>query len=180
LFAIASCAALAFSIGQITNTLLPALIALYLHGTSVTYSMAEAAWSAGALFVGICLASSSTPASHSIRLDLIAIVCMAGILGVIPFCSTFPALLLAHLLLGAGFAMVRIRSETRFLAECPIDLLGRFRANSSLMTSTMGLMIFATPTFFRAATVADLYTAMAGAVAVSAGGLLFAVRVRSP
>lgn len=176
LFAIASCSALAFSIGQITNTLLPALIALYLHGTSVTYSMAEAAWSAGALLVGIWLASFSTPISNSIRPDLITIVCMAGVLVAVPYCSSFAALLFAHLLLGAGFAMVRIRNETRFLSRCPIDLLGRFRANGSLMTSTVGLVVFVTPTLFRAATLADLYAAMAGAVALSAAGLLFASR----
>lgn len=44
LFSIASCAALAFAIGQITNTLLPGLVGVYLHGTSASYSMAEAAW----------------------------------------------------------------------------------------------------------------------------------------
>lgn len=178
LFSIASCAALAFAIGQITNTLLPGLIGVYLHRTSASYSMAEAAWSAGALLAGLCLARFSTNAPAPLHRDLFTIGTMAGTLAVVPYLSAFPALLLAHFLLGAGFALVRIRSETRFLAECPTHLLGRFRANSSLMTSSIGLVVFAAPMLSPRLTVADLYPLMAGAVAVSALGLLAASRAR--
>jgi MFS family permease len=172
LFSIAGCAALAFSIGQITNTLLPALIGVYLHGTSVSYSMIEAAWSLGALLVGLWLAKFAANSPSSIRRDFIMVGGMAGVLAAVPFLSAFPALLSTHFLLGAGFALVRIRSETRFLAECPRHLLGRFRANSVFMTSSVGLLIFAAPTLYGGASVADLYIVMAGAVAVSAIGLL--------
>jgi MFS family permease len=172
LFSIASCAALAFSIGQITNTLLPALIGVYLHGTSASYSMIEAAWSIGALLVGLWLAKFAANSPSSIRRDFLMVGGMAGVLAAVPFLSAFPALLSTHFLLGAGFALVRIRSETRFLAECPRHLLGRFRANSLFMTSSVGLLIFATPTLYGGASVADLYIVMAGAVAVSAIGLL--------
>jgi MFS family permease len=172
LFSIATCAALTFSIGQITNTLLPALIGVSLHGTSVSYSMIEAAWSVGALLVGLWLAKFAANSPNSIRRDFIAVGGMAGILAAVPFLSAFPALLSTHFLLGAGFALVRIRSETRFLAECPRHLLGRFRANSLFMTSSLGLLIFATPTIYGGASVADLYIGMAGAVAISAIGLL--------
>jgi hypothetical protein len=72
----------------------------------------------------------------------------------------------------AGFALVRIRSETRFLAECPRHLLGRFRANSSLVTNSVGSLIFATPTLYGGVSVSVLYVLMAGAVALSAIGLL--------
>lgn len=172
LFAIASCAALAFSIGQITNTLLPALIAVYLKGTSVSYSMIEAAWSLGALLVALWLARFSSHTRSSVRRDFIIVGVMAGILAAVPFLSAFPALLSTHFLLGAGFALVRIRSETRFLAECPTHLLGRFRANSLFMTSSVGLLIFATPALYRAASVADLYLVMAGVVVISAIGFI--------
>ncbi|MGN6667273.1 MAG: MFS transporter [Trinickia sp.] len=174
LFAIASCAALVFSIGQITNTLLPALISVYLGGTSVSYSLIEAAWSAGALLVGLWLAGFAAHSPGSIRRDFAVVGAMAGVLAAVPFLSALPVLLAAHFLLGAGFSLVRMRSETRFLAECPIHLLGRFRANSLFMTSSIGLLIFATPTLCRGASVADLYMVMAGAVATSAIAL-FAV-----
>ncbi|WP_240324370.1 MFS transporter [Trinickia diaoshuihuensis] len=176
LFLIASCAALAFSIGQVTNTLLPGLVSVYLHGTSVNYSMVEGAWSVGALLTGVWLARFSTHASSSIHRDFMVIGAMAVVLAAIPFCPSFPALLLMHFLLGAGFALVRIRSETRFLSECPAQLLGRFRANSSLMTSSIGLTIFAAPTLCRGATAAGLYVAMAGAIAITVIGLLLATR----
>lgn len=172
LFTIASCAALAFSIGQITNTLLPALIGVYLRRSSISYSMIEAAWSVGALLVGLWLAKHSANSPSAICNDFIMIGAMAGILAAVPFLSAFPALLATHFFLGAGFSLVRIRSETRFLAECPTHLLGRFRANSLFMTSGIGLLIFATPNLYRGASVADLYLAMAAVVAVSVAGLL--------
>ncbi|CAN7200660.1 MFS transporter [Trinickia sp. LjRoot230] len=176
LFAIATCAALAFSIGQITNALLPALIGVYFRGTSVNYSMIEAAWSIGALLVGLWLARFAANFPSSMQLDFIVVGAMAVVLAAIPLLSAFPALLTTHFSLGAGFALVRIRSETRFLTECPRHLLGRFRANSVLMTSGVGLLIFATPSVYGGASVAELYVAMAGVVAASAIGLLVVTR----
>jgi len=101
---------------------------------------------------------------------------MAIALAAIPLLSAFPALLTTHFFLGAGFSLVRIRSETRFLAECPRHLLGRFRANSVLMTSGIGLLIFSAPTVYAGASVAGLYVAMASVVAVSALGLLLVTK----
>lgn len=176
LFAIATCAALAFSIGQITNTLLPALIAFHFHGTSADYSMTEAAWSIGALLVGVWLAKFAANSPGTMRVDFIVVGAMAIVLAAIPLLSAFPALLIMHFFLGAGFALVRIRSETRFLAECPRHLLGRFRANSLLMTSGTGLLIFAAPSLYSGASVAGLYVAMAGVVVVSAIALLVATK----
>jgi hypothetical protein len=175
LFAIASCAALVFSIGQITNTLLPGLIGVHLHGSSVHYSMIEAAWSAGALLVGLWLARFATAPITSIRADAALIGTMAAVLAIVPSVSDIPALLLLHFALGAAFAFVRVRSETRFLAECPMHLLGRFRANSLFMTSSVGLAIFATPSLWPAASVGNRYLMMAAAVAIFALGLLVAV-----
>lgn len=172
LFSIASCAALAFSIGQITNTLLPALVGVHLRGTSVSYSMIEAAWSIGALLVGLWLAKFAAHSPGSMHRDFLMVGVMAAVLAAVPFLPALPALLSTHFLLGAGFALVRIRSETRFLAECPRHLLGRFRANSLFITSSVGLLIFATPTLYASASVSDLYLVMAGVVAASAIGLL--------
>lgn len=172
LFSIACCAALAFSIGQITNTLLPGLVGVHLRGTSVSYSMIEAAWSLGALLVGLWLAKFAARSPGSIRKDYAIVAAMAVVLAAVPILPALPALLTTHFLLGAGFALVRIRSETRFLAECPRHLLGRFRANSVFITSSIGSLIFATPALFGSVSVAGLYLVMAGIVAISSIGLL--------
>lgn len=176
LFSIACCAALVFSIGQITNTLLPALVGVHLHGTSVSYSMIEAAWSVGALLVGLWLAKFALRSPGSIQRDFMMVGAMAVVLTAVPFLPALPALLSTHFLLGAGFAFVRIRSEARFLAECPRHLLGRFRANSLFITSGVGLLIFAAPAVYDGASVADLYLVLAGVVAVSAIGLLLVTK----
>lgn len=175
LLPIASCAALVYAIGQITNTLLPGLVGVHLHGSSVNYSMVEVAWSAGALLVGVWLARFATGSITSIRTDALLIGGMAAGPALVPSVPAFPAQLMLHFALGAGFALVRVRSERRFLAECPMHLLGRFRANSLFLTSGVGLVIFATPSLWPAATVGYLYLTMAGAVALSAFGLLIAV-----
>lgn len=52
------------------------------------------------------------------------------------------------------------------------NLLGRFRANGLFITSSVGLLIFATPTLYAGAAASALYLVMAGVVAVSAIGLL--------
>ena len=56
-----------------------------------------------------------------------------------------------------------------------MHLLGRFRANSLFMTSSIGLAIFAAPSLWPVASVGSLYLMMAGAVALFAFGFLVAV-----
>jgi predicted MFS family arabinose efflux permease len=167
LFRIACCAALAFSIGQVTNTLLPALMRLYLGLTGGSYSLVEASWSIGALAAGLAFAKFAKSKLGELGHDFFFILVLAGLLSIIPQLSWLPALLTAHLLLGAGFSFVRIRSETRFLTECPTHLLGRFRANSLFITSLVGLVVFATPTVYSDFSVPSLYQLLSGMVAIS-------------
>lgn len=167
LFAVAGCAALVFSIGQITNTLLPALIYLSLKLNSTNYAMVEVAWSIGAFCVSVFLASKVRRSVGPIMHDLWLIALMACLLIVIPWMAYFPMLLAMHLLLGIGFAAVRIRSETRFLLICPMGLLGRFRANSLFMTNLIGLIIFAMPTLNSNLTVTTLYLLLAVVILVT-------------
>lgn len=176
LFRIACCAALAFSMGQITNTLLPVLIRLRLGLTGSSYSLVEASWSIGALTAGVAFSKFASSKLGELGHDFFFILVLAGLLSIVPQLSWFPALLTAHLLLGVGFSFVRIRSETRFLTECPTHLLGRLRANSLFITSLVGLIIFATPTIYSNLSVSSLYQLLSGMVAISAIALLVFVR----
>lgn len=180
LFLIACCSALAFAIGQVTNTLLPALMSLYLGLTGKSYSLVEAAWSIGALAASVSLAKIPRVKVGELRHDLVIIVAVAGLLSIVPRLPWLPALLAAHLMLGAAFSLVRVRSESRFLTECPIHLLGRFRANSLFMTSSIGAAIFMTPTICDDFSMPGLYRVLSAMVAASATTLLvFSSRRRS-
>jgi len=168
LFSVACCSALVFSIGQVTNTLLPALINIDLKQTSVSYSMIEVAWSIGAFCVSALMASKIRHSKGQISHDLLLIAIMATLLGIAPNLASFEALLFVHILLGIGFSFVRIRSETRFFEICPTPLLGRFRANSLFLTNLIGLLIFATPTMYRDLSVQSLYLLLSATILVSA------------
>jgi MFS family permease len=168
LFSVACCAALVFSLGQITNMLLPALISIHLKGTSVAYSLVEVSWSAGAFCISALMASKLKRIGGRTMHDLLLIAAMAGLLAVIPHLTSFIGLLVAHLVLGMGFSFVRVRSEARFLTICPTHLLGQFRANSLFLTSFIGLGVFATPIIYGELSVQALYLLFAGMVLVCA------------
>ncbi|PMS35118.1 MFS transporter [Trinickia symbiotica] len=172
LFSIACCSALAFAIGQATNTLLPPLMSLHLGLTGRSYSLVEAAWSIGALAASVGLAKIPKVRVGDLRNDLVLIVIVTGLLSIVPRLPWLPALLAAHLLLGAAFSLVRIRSETRFLTECPTHLLGRFRANSLFITSFVGVVIFMTPTVCDHFSIPALYQLLSAMVGMSATALL--------
>jgi MFS family permease len=172
LFYVACCAALVFSVGQITNTLLPALIDIYLKRTSLSYSLAEAAWSIGAFFISAFMAGrgGNSMVGRTVH-DLLLISAMAVVLAIIPFLTSFSALLAMHFFLGVAFAFVRIRSEARFLDICPAPFLGRARANSTFLTSLVGLSVFVTPIIFNSLSIPFLYYLFAGVVLASSAAV---------
>ncbi|WP_277188118.1 hypothetical protein [Caballeronia sp. BR00000012568055] len=164
LFYVACSGALVYSIGQATNMLLPSLIAFHLNLSSIEYSKIETAWSVGALGVSVSLAILKTKMVRPLSFELIIISAMSLVLGFVPFASRLPVLVAMHLLLGAAFAFVRIRMETRFLQECPVHLLGRFRANSMALTSLVGILVYFAPLINRKASIAVLYLSVASAL----------------
>jgi MFS family permease len=168
LFSVACCAALVFSVGQVTNTLLPALVNLTMKRTSVSYSLAETAWSLGAFILSALMARRIRQSVGRTTSDLLLIAAMAAILLTVPFLPSFQSLVIAHFVLGLGFAFVRLRSESRFLMLCPTQLLGQFRANSQLLTSLIGLAIFGAPVVFGSLPTSTLYILLSSAVSLSA------------
>jgi MFS family permease len=172
LFSIACCGALVFSIGQVTNMLLPGLIVFFLKLGSINYSTIEAAWSIGAFSVSACLAMMKKALGGGIGCDLLIISSMSVVLALVPFAPAFSVLIAMHFALGAGFAFVRIRTETRFLEDCPVHLLGRFRANSMALTSVAGLLIYCIPLIWSDALISSLYLSIAAVILVVAVILL--------
>lgn len=171
LFLIACCSALAFSVGQITNTLLPGLIAISLKLGSLSYSTIEAVWAVGALSASAYLAMKHKACAGRSHVDLFTICAMAIVLVAIPFASAVSELITIHFLLGIGFAFVRVRSESRFLNECPVHFLGRIRANSMALSSIVGLAIYCIPLVSEDASISSLYLVF-GTMVFSTGVIL--------
>ena len=178
LFAIACCSALAFAVGQVTNTLLAAFMSLDLKLSAQSYSIVEAAWSVGALAASAVLAKVAKNRLGPLHHDVFVVLAIAGLLSLVPQLSAIAALATVHLVLGVGFAIVRVRAEARFLTECPTHLLARFRANSLLISSSISAAIFITPTVCGDLAAPRLYQMLSGAIAVSAVVLLAFARPR--
>jgi predicted MFS family arabinose efflux permease len=172
LFSIACCSALAFAVGQVTNTLLAAFMSLDLKLSAQSYSIVEAAWSVGALAASAVLAKLAKNRLSPLHHDVFVVLIIAGLLSLVPRLSALGALATVHLMLGIGFAIVRVRAEARFLTECPTHLLARFRANSLLISGSISAVIFITPTLCRDLAAPALYQMLSGAIAVSALFLL--------
>ncbi len=168
LFAIASCSALAFAVGQVTNTLLPAFLNLDLKFSSERYAFVEAAWCLGALAASAVLTKVAKDRLPPLHRDLFIVFVIAGLLFFVPRLSALTALLAVHLALGIGFAIVRVRTEARFITECPTHLLARFRANSLFLSSAVSAIVFITPTVYRNVGVPALYQLLSAAIALSA------------
>jgi MFS family permease len=174
IFVIACSSALVFSIGQVTNMLLPGLISMQLKLGSVNYSAVESAWSIGALGVSAWLVVAKIRTQRSLVVDLLIVILMSAALAVVPFAPAFAVLIAVHFGLGIGFAFVRVRMETRFLQECPVHLLGRFRANSMALTSVIGLLIYFVPLVSQHASIASLYLSIGGVILLATMVLLAA------
>lgn len=178
LLSIAFCSALAFAVGQATNTLLPALMNLDLGYSADSYSWVEAAWSIGALAASAGLARFAKERFGPLGHDLLIVLVIAALLSVVPRFSGLTMLIAVHLGLGVGFALVRVRAEARFLTACPTHLLGRFRANSLCLTSLVSAAVFMTPTLWQNLTTPALYHLLSAAIAASAIGLMYFSRNR--
>jgi len=172
LLSIACCSALAFAVGQVTNTLLAAFMSLDLKLSAQSYSIVEAAWSIGALSASAVLAKFARNRLSPLHHDVFVVLAIAGLLSLVPRLSALAALATIHLVLGIGFALVRVRAEARFLAECPTHLLARFRANSLFVSSSISALIFITPTVCSDLAAPRLYQMLSGAIAISAVALL--------
>lgn len=109
--------------------------------------------------------------------DLLLLIIIVGLFALIPYFDSFLMLILIHCLLGVLFAYIRIRSETRFLAFCPVELLGRLRANSLFIVNIMGLVIFAIPTLCAQLSIPSLYLLSAFVIALLISFLLVLVNM---
>jgi predicted MFS family arabinose efflux permease len=172
LLAIACCSALAFAVGQVTNTLLAAFMSLDLKLPAQSYSIVEAAWSIGALAASAVLAKVAKHRMSPLSHDVFVVLVSAGLLSLVPWFSAVAALAAVHLVLGSGFAIVRVRAEARFIGECPTHLLARFRANSLFISGSITAIVFITPTICSDVAAPALYQMLSGAIAMSAVVLL--------
>lgn len=168
-FTIASMA-LAFAVGQITNVLLPGLVQLQRNGSSVDYAAVEIAWSVGSVIAGGALAIYRRATFDARASDSVVVAVLAALtvlLMTVPFAPNWPALIAVHLLLGIGYATVRVINDARFLTLCAEEHLGHTRATANIMMQIAALAAFSLPIVANRLSLPALYLCAAGAIGIA-------------
>jgi MFS family permease len=135
---------LAFSVGQATNALLPAYTAQVLQQQAAVYGLLDALWSAGAICASVAAARlAGSPANKMIERH--GLVLMAAILAALGAVGSLAFSVAAQVLLGATFALCRIRFDALILENTPSDLIGRVRSNVQAGIGLTGILIYLSP-----------------------------------
>ncbi|MFS8184752.1 MFS transporter [Pseudovibrio denitrificans] len=139
--------AAAFSIGQATNVLLPALVSEGLDADSLAFGIIDAAWSVGGIAAAFILSKFAVQRGYksfeylfTILLGTSAIV--AGTL------YSIPTAIALYLLMGAFFSVARISCDSKLLEICPNTSIGRVRTHFQTLVSIFGVVLYGTTATF--------------------------------
>jgi MFS family permease len=174
---LALASALAMSVGQLSNALLPGFIKTIADGGSDLYGLVDAGWSVGgvsvAFLVGYLLRR------HALRGGEYALLAGLGITSALFSFLDAPILLvIMHGLMGAAFSGAKILADGRLLQICREDMMGRVRANVQMATSLFGIFVYLSPTYLAGFTAPQLYFGW-GVVLIIAGFALLLARPKS-
>lgn len=145
----------AYSVGQITNSVLPGYIEQVLSLSAWHFGVIDSMWSLGAFGTALAIARSETLKGRP-WLARFGLILMAVTFVVLSFIHSFLLTIIMFLLMGLGFSVSKILSDSYLLVNVPNQYFGRVRSNLSTFTSFMGILIYALPSVWSNATVQDI------------------------
>jgi MFS family permease len=134
-----------FSVGQITNAILPAYVRLNLDRDAWAYGVLDALWSAGAI-TGSVLYTRLKAWDVEKAADRAMLFLLAAILFLFWAIPNLVVAATLQLALGLGFAICRIRFDSCILERVPHELIGRVRSNVQSLIGASGILIYLMPT----------------------------------
>lgn len=180
LWALALLGALAMSVGQLSNVLLPAFVRDDLGGDAAVFGWIDALWSVGGILSAAATAhvlgrrrGHGAPAAAALAAAVLGALTAA--VAAAPGTIVVAGLYLA---MGAAFSLTRVLCDGRMIALCPEDRIGRIRAQSQSLNSAMGLLVYGLPFLLPGAAPRPMYLGWGLVVAVLA--LILALRMRRP
>ena len=148
--------AAAFSVAQLTNTLVPSFVMNDLKMNSSSYGALEASWAEGGtlvlLFVRRLSGSASSHRSELTFLGLTGVVMVLFALN-----RTIEIAFVLYFVLGALFSITRTLANGHLMTETENGVVGRVAAIGQLLTNLIGAGIFSLPWFISTSTVTNVY-----------------------
>lgn len=136
--------AIGFSVGQMSNALLPGLVRYEVGGDSRLYSVVDALWSVGGILFSFAIAHRLQK-THLKNIEYIAGVLLGGLLLAASMANNQYYLMIVYFCLGGAFSVLKVLSDGRALTICSEDVIGRVRTHFQSMTSIVGVFIYVSP-----------------------------------
>ncbi|SDL94377.1 Major Facilitator Superfamily protein [Franzmannia pantelleriensis] len=169
--------ALTFSAAQMTNVLVPGFVQDELAAGSDVYGLLEMAWAIGGGTILLIAAFKHHSSPYS-KVEAL-LLCLLGIsMMLFSFLRFIPALILLYAIMGGLFSITRARFDGKILTFCPEGMMGRVRATTSMLTNSIGMVIYLIPTLFSITSVSGLYMAW-GAFILCVGLLIWLFQASS-
>lgn len=148
--------ALTFSVAQMTNVLIPGFVQNELAAGSNVYGLLEMAWAIGGGTI-LLIAAFKRHTSPDSSIEAL-LMCLLGFCMILfSYLRFIPVLLLLYAIMGGLFSITRARFDGKILTFCPEDIMGRVRSTTSMLTNSVGMIIYLIPTVFSTTSVSTLY-----------------------
>jgi MFS family permease len=155
----------AWSAGQMVNAALAGLAKQKGFDAQV-YGAGDAFWSVGALVTALGLARYLRCSRPSERVAIAGVGGLGAMLVALSHAPDAPTILAACAGLGVFFSLAKVLADSRFIAICEKDILGRVRSNLSALSGGVGAVVYLAPTLLSLP--ADMMIRVWGALLVGA------------
>lgn len=171
--------AIGFSVGQLSNVLLPSFVKDDLGGDSRLYGILDALWAVGGVAAAL-LAARYFRFRGFAHVEYFSAI-LLGLLTAALWAIDHPVpLMAAYLLLGSLFSITKVVCDGRILETCPDHVVGRVRTHVQSLISVSGLAIYLSPSVLPISDASGSYLVWGIVVVASASMLLWLdMRARS-
>ncbi len=149
---------MSFSVGQLTNALLPGFVKLDLNLESDALAILDASWACGGILCSVLLAKYILEVSSSARIACISLILLGFVTFIVSMVSILSFAAIFLFLMGFFFSSTRIVADALTLDACPAALVGRVRLNQQSLTSLFGVAMYLSPTILGAQSSQQLFS----------------------
>ncbi|NTF97873.1 MFS transporter [Rhizobium rhizogenes] len=146
-----------YSVGQITNMLIPGFVKGLLQSGSDVYGSLEMSWAIG----GGCIVMGVTLIPRLLNkpmLEYYLLSALGVLMIVFSLTRSISTLIIFYAFMGGMFSLIRSICEGNILLYSETTYVGRVRAVSSILKSLIGIVVFSIPSVFTSTDVTLLYS----------------------
>lgn len=162
--------ALLYSVGQMTNLVVPEFVRTILGGGSETYGILEMSWSVGGVVV-LAVATWRHKVISKNGTEFIILLVLGATMFMFGCALNVAVALPLYALMGALFSLGRAVCDGRILSIVEPVFVGRVRAVTSILTSVVGMIVYISPNLIQARWISSYYQLWGLAILIT--GLVF-------